>query len=210
MATCQTIITRALQKLGIVGAGGTPLTDDNTLGLETLIGLYQGLINKGASGAADDTVLPSGIDYTAHENERIVHDGTCTITLPTQIAAIYVCDNDYGLPITTTDTSAVRTPMDMAFVSVVRTDTGAITDYLYDNRIRDWVELNALSVSNEAPLSHRDPNGLSCLLSLYLADYFGPTAQPGSLTAKAAYDFQLALAQNFSQAGEIIDPPCYF
>lgn len=206
MSTCQEISTRALQKLGIVGAGATPNAADNALALSALRAVYQKLITGGAFGRLFD-VIPNTAMYQANERERIVHDGAVTVTLPLEIP-YYRETDDYGHVTYTGDESYVRPPRDLSVISVVNTTTANSLDYIYDSRVRNWVEINALTGSSYAPLSQRDENGLTCLLAMNIADEFGQ--QPTQLMVKAAYEFQTALSHNWSQAGEVLQRPDYF
>lgn len=206
--TCQTIINRALTKLGILGSSSaTPTTADNALGLEALKGIYQRLINSGAFGQLTDVIVTS--DYTAGENERIKTTSTVIITLPDQVSFVgYEPCAGYGQVGLFTDDNLVRPPRDLAVVSIVYTDNGTIQDYIYDNRLRQWVEINALTYTSVAPLALRDEGGLAATLAIDLADEFGQ--QPTALTLRAAGAFATALAFNISQAGEVIHRGDYY
>src|SRR5687767_7127764 len=94
MGTMQSVAELALGKLGIIGAGETPEAPDLALAIQSLKSYFQKLINSGALGALVD-VIPSVTDYEAGENERIVHDGTVTVTLPVELPNAYQ-SSDYG------------------------------------------------------------------------------------------------------------------
>src|SRR5690349_1335743 len=128
MISCDTVCSLALGKLGIIGAGATPDTEDAALALRSLKSYYQKLINAGAFGALTD-VIPAVTDYEAGENERIVNDGTVTVTLPVTLPSYYET-TQYGFSGYTVDASTARPPRDLSVVSVVNTDTNEISDYL--------------------------------------------------------------------------------
>jgi hypothetical protein len=200
MSTCQQIIARALGKLGIVGAGQTPTTDDNTLGLQALVALYRHLITAGAFGELYD-VIPTGTAYTASENERVMHDSTLTVTLPATITNVEAI-SDYDRVAYIDDEALVRPPRDGSVVVDINTTTAITNDWLYDGQNKVWRKIQGLVLSDVAPHSHRDENGLAALLATHLADEFGQ--QITQTIAKHATDYQLGLTQNWSQAGSLL------
>lgn len=202
----QQILTRSLNKLGIVGASTTPNTNDNALALEALKALIHGFINAGTFGELDD-IIPNGVTtYNASENQRIVHDSTVAVSLPTTLPLSYNA-SDYGFSAVTYDNNLVRPPMDLSVIEDVNTDTATTATYLYDNNLRTWTDINTLLSTSACPLALRDENGLTCLLALHLADEFGQ--QPTDLMVAAAAKFKGALATNFSQAGKLLTPGDY-
>jgi hypothetical protein len=202
----QSVSELALGKLGIVGAGETPEAADLSLAVQSLKSYYQKLINAGAFGALID-VIPSTTDYEAGENERIVHDGSVTVTLPVQLPLQYQ-SSDYGWVSYSTDIGLVRPPRDLSVISIVDTESGDIEDYLYDNRLRSWIDVNSLVAGDTAPLSHRDENGLACALALRIADSFGQ--QSTESMARAATRFEEALCNQWSVSGGLVQNPDYF
>ena len=198
--TCQTIITRALSKLGIATAGVTPRTADNDLGLQALKGVLHNLITSGTFGTLTD-VIPAVTSYEAGENERVVNDGTITVTLPDSVP-LYYTQGDYGMVSYNSDESSIRPPRHMSVIEEVNTSTGAITTNIYDAQLRAWVDINALAVGDDCPLALRDENGLAALLAIHVADEFGQ--QPTNLTLKAAFAYKAGLAHNWSEAGEVV------
>src|SRR5215218_6257975 len=130
MSSCQTVCNLALGKLGIVGAGDSPEAPDSALALQTLVSYYQKLINSGAFGAMVD-VIPSVTNYLAGENERIVHDGTVTVTKPDELPD-YFLTTDYGREVYGTAPGFVRPPRDLSVISIVNKATSSIQDWLYD------------------------------------------------------------------------------
>jgi hypothetical protein len=206
MSTCQTVCNLALSAIGIIGAGETPEAADSALALQSLKGYYQKLINSGTFGSLAD-VIPAVTEYLSGENERIVHDGTVTVTLPVELPAYYET-SQYGFLGYEVDPATVRPPRDLSVVSVVRTDTGAITDHLYDNRLRSWIDVHALTANAAAPLSHRDENGLASALAMRVAPHFGQ--EPTRETAIAAARFEEALCNQWSVAREAPTKVDYF
>ena len=108
MSTVQSVLSIALGKIGIIGAGATPDTNDNARALQALKAYYQHLINAGAFGALTD-IIPQVTVYEAGENERIVRDGTQTtsVVLPVNVPFYYET-SDYGVSAYVTNISLVR------------------------------------------------------------------------------------------------------
>lgn len=197
--TVQTVINRALSKLGILGAGLTVSTNDNALCLEALIAILNKQITSGTFGDLVD-ITPTASPYSAGENQRVINNGTITLTLPTSLPVQY-CYNDYGIEAYGTDSSTTRPPRDLAVIEECRTDTHVTNTYIYDARLRQWVEINSLTYTSICPLALRDENGLACLLATNVADEF--SQQPSEGIVKAAYDYQQGLADNWSQANDV-------
>lgn len=205
-STVQQIINRALGKLGIIEAGGTPTTNDQALALQALKAVYRRLITTGVFGDLID-VIPQMTAYTAGENERIVHDGSVTVTLPTELP-LFVFGNDYGMVTYSSDNGQVRPPRDGSIVTVSNTSTGVTTDSIYDGQIKQWISIEGLTATSVAPMSQRDENGLACLLALDLADEFGQQITATMTNAAALY--KRHIAYNWSQAGDLIQPKDHF
>jgi hypothetical protein len=170
MPTVRQITTRALRFLGVVSEGQpAPSAYDSELAREALQSLYTQLIASGAFGDLTDVDIED--DYEAGENERVVNvsDGDVSVTMP---ALIETTDPDTGA---TTE----RLPYDRSVVIVARQGT-----YMYDADEGDWLQVDALELTDTAPLSGRYGTGLAALLAVSLAPDYG--AEPGSaLTALA-------------------------
>lgn len=122
---------------------------------------------------------------------------------------------DYGRkPYGYHDGSERRTIRDGAVVTMVDEFSGDILEAIYDGQRKVWItltdlELDELDEANEwsvkrlndaldlpAPLSHRDSNGLTCLLATLLADDFA--AEIPSMVQMQAQQFKNGLASNYS------------
>jgi hypothetical protein len=207
MSTVQELANIALEKLGIVEVGGTAETAHSNRALASLKSYLQKLINEGASGRLCDRIAETDETVEALENERIVHDGTATVILPTEVPYYYEAES-YGIVGYVMDWSQVRPPMDLSVIEETRTDTGATKSNIYDNRLRGWFDINALTLDSVAPLSTRDEDGLASALAVRLATNFGQS--PTEEMVFAAQRFEQALIYNWSQAGEEISPRNYF
>lgn len=171
MATCRDIITRALQQARIVPLGRAPATKEAEAGMVALQGIYDGWFASGMFGTLKD--IDASGDYEANEGERIT--GATTVTKPTQIDA----DTDTGY----------RPPYELS--AIVDVTNG--NNWLWAGGA--WVDCVGLSLTDEAPLSNRDREGLSAHLATYLAEGFGQSV--GAMTARRGQMFVGMLAYKF-------------
>ena len=223
MATCRHIVNSALRKLGRLGAGREPRVADQTDTLAALQGLYGSWIAAGTLGRVLD-VVPTGTTYTASGNERIYRTSPATLTveLPELLSNERIGDYGHERPayygsvitittvdgITTVDVRAsqpvgcVTPPRDGAVVMISDQVGGQTSAWIYDGTIKRWQATHTLQLDNEAPRSAADPEGLSALLALEVADTFG--AEVGAGTMRQANRFNVALAQRFGMRAEHI------
>lgn len=108
-----------------------------------------------------------------------------------------------------------RAARDNSVVTLVDQFTGDIVEAIYDGQRKLWFTLTDLDTGEdldeenewsvkrlnaaldlEAPLSHRDFNGLVCLLATLIADDFSGEITP--MIEKQARDFRLSLVSNYS------------
>lgn len=203
MATCRETVEGALRKLGKLGAGRSARTADLADGLASLKGLYRSLINSGAFGRLRD-VIPTA-DYTANENERIIRntDDVASIELPEFVSDVVVCGDpcDYGSRwVPPGSTAADRPPRDCSVVVINDTVIGTSAEYLYDGQRATWIDISALELDDQAPLSVRDADGLKARLALQMADEYGGQVPP--LTVALARSFQSGLVNRWSMPRE--------
>lgn len=169
MKTMRQLITRA-NRLATIhgGAGMRTLPAENAAdGLEAALGMYQGFIGNGLFGPTTDVLIED--DYEAGENERIINNSAD--------------DVDITLPLTLTDavTGLERTPEDRSFVIVARADP---VFYVYDADVADWIEIGALTIESNAPLSGRFETGLAALLAVHILSEYG--MEPSAILAGLA------------------------
>ncbi|WP_114227038.1 MULTISPECIES: hypothetical protein [Sphingomonas] len=202
-STCQQIAILALEKIGVLGAGATPETVDTDRALGSLRSYYQRLINGGAFGRCDD-VIPNSSPYYAGEFERVVHDGTVTVILP-QTLPYVGADESYGEVCFDVDFGRARPPVDLCLFSEVSTAVsgGYVRDYIWDGRVRKWCEINGLQLTDYAPLSARDEDGLACAIAIRLAATYGQ--QPTPETTQSAMRFEEALVFQWSENAEFVE-----
>lgn len=180
MATCRATIKRTLRKLGKLAAGREARSEDATDALESLKGLYRSLINSGAFGRLND-VVPTA-DYIAGSNERVFryNDDVLSISIPALVDA-----GGENLP-----------PIDCSVIVIVDAHSGATQEYIYDAHLRQWSSIGDLELDSYAPLSHRDPDGLSAMLAMQIADEYG--GDISAATGRLAAAFQSTLTHRFS------------
>lgn len=166
------LIKRALRQIGVVPAGQEPDSDQSADALIVLQGLYDHLAATQAFGPLTN-VLTSGA-YTAGENERIT--GASSVTLPTTITDPWNAE--------------VRSPKDRSIVVVA----GATpVTHLYDADLASWVEIRALTLTDEAPLSSRFSEGLAAMVAVMSASDYGVPVSP--MTADTARRGKRALTR---------------
>jgi hypothetical protein len=187
----------ALRKLGRLGAGREPRTADQADVLAALQGLYRFWIDTGTFGRLAD-VIPLA-DITAGENQRIIRDETViTVTLPEYVPAF--CDPlPYGAlwpaQVSSNRDYANRPPHDGSVVQIKDTVAGNVESWIYDGTRREWVNIDALQLDEEAPRSG-DYHGLAACLAAEIADEFG--AELGVATQGQAARFVTTLTHHLS------------
>lgn len=222
MASVRTVVNGALRKLGRLGAGREARTADATDTLSALQGLYNSWVAGGAFGRLCD-VVPTGEIYTAVGNERIVRDSEATLTvqLPELMSSAWIEDYGrpnnryYGTTVTITDLvgetiidiavgqpigNDTTTPKDGAPVVITDRIGGQVQTWLYEGTLKRWQLIDGLELDSEAPRSHADPEGLSAMLAMEMADTFG--VELGATTIRQANRFQSALTTRWGMRRE--------
>lgn len=204
MATARDLISRALRKIGKLGAGREPRLADQEDALETLKSLLLSWVQSGAFGRLSDVVPLS--DYTAGENQRIFRNSNAvtSITLPELVPA-YANPLPYNLerayPVNyAAAVSNMRPPRDGAVVQIADYDNDLVTTYLYDGTARLWVEVGGIGLDDTVPRTS-DAEGFSACLARDLADTFGMTA--GEATRRQARRYEDAMVLRFSTPREV-------
>lgn len=206
MASVSSVINRALRKLGKLGAGRDARTNDAQDALDVLRGLYTSWIISGAFGRLSDVVV-SG-DFTAYENQRIVRPigVTAEITLPDFVSMYceplpYNLERDQYAGLYENVVGTSRPPRDGAVVVVIDQETGTIANWIYDGTVKIWRQIDTLGLTDEAPMSAADPEGLAACLAVECADQFG--ADPSPFTTRAAVRFYTAMTSRFSMPRQV-------
>lgn len=191
MATCSNIITLALKKLQAIASGETPTAAESADGLVALQGLLDGWCRDGTFGRLRDVHVTE--NYTAREFQRIRVDAG-TVTIPELIPVDQNGGDDYGFQPAQIDAEQLaddelpdpnnRPPRNRSVI-VTLTPGGARATWFYESDIGDWVQIQALALADECPLSRVDADGLASQLALTIADQFGAEPKPWTV-AKAA------------------------
>ncbi len=129
--------------------------------------LYSSWVANGIFGPL--TQVYKTEDYTAKEGERVTTTGSPTITVPD----VYT-DNDV------LDTP--RTPYDLSVVQVADTVADTVNTYIYDRT--QWVDIEGLVKTDNAPLEGFGVGGLGACLAFELGEFFGSSASPGLIRAR--------------------------
>jgi hypothetical protein len=172
MATCRDIITGALRRARVYGPGETPNADDAADGMIALQSMFDGWRTGGTFGRLVD-VMPD-VSGPADEQQRVLLSGAITATLPTEVK-----DKDSGL---------MRPPLDLALIEIITpADAVPCVGSLYDAGRGDWVQITALTLDGEAPLSARDEFGLSCCLAEVMAPEYNGSLMPSTMLRAGAF-----------------------
>lgn len=155
--TCRDIIRTALRKAGALSAGSEPTAAEAREALQALQSLYLEWVDRAVFGRLT-TVSAAGA-YEAGEGERVIANGF-SVTFPSLV----------------TEGCETRPPNDLSLILVVT--AGAEPDCrIYDANRAEWVSLNGLSLSDNAPLAGRGGDGLAaCLVRRIAGDYGLPTS----------------------------------
>jgi hypothetical protein len=210
VTSCLSVVNSALRKVGVLASGREARAVDRDDTFEHLKNLYRMLITAGTFGRLRD-VIPLA-DYTAYGNERIFRnsDATLAITLPETVRN-YTFWNPYSIfgiypvePVPSVATNRdVTTPRDCSVVTIIDAFIPGTFDFIYDGQTKTWQGLYDLSLTDEAPLSFRDPQGLSAMLAMSIVDEFSGALGP--MTVEQAKMFRSGLTSRFSNP----DPPVY-
>lgn len=208
MAACRDIVSGALRKAGVLAQGREPRSADQTDVFAALVGLYRVWITSGTFGRLRD-VIPQGASYTAGENEHIFRNdpSVLTVDLPETVrswpVSIHVpYDEEVAVYEGGDRLNGVRPPRHCAVVIITDTYTGTTAEFIYDAQIKRWVGLYELTLDDEAPLSHGDPEGLKAALAMSVAEEFGRPI--GNMTAMQAATFRSNLSGRWSQPSRVV------
>lgn len=207
MATCSSLINRALRKLGRLGAGRDARTNDAQDALDVLRGMYTSWITSGTLGRLSDVIVNG--DATANEGMRVIRPVgvAADVTLPETIPANYpFYPPPYGsmwpYPALYEGVDPnVRAPSDGSVVSVIDQATGTAQTWIYDGNLKFWAQIDGLTLNDQAPLSSMDPDGFAAALAVEASDQFAADVSP--VTMRAANRFIWTLANKTSMPRQI-------
>lgn len=195
MAVCRSVVNLALRKLGKLGAGREPRLADTTDAFEGLKGLYTTWVASGAFGRLHD-IQPRGPEYTARVGQRITRESEALVRviLPEVASDDRPIPYDYGWNCRRSAHERT-TPIDGSAVVIVSLDTGATQTWLFDGTRKQWQQVTALQIDDEAPRSSADHQGLAACLAEELADQFGADLAPTTIAQAAR--FKTAMTTGF-------------
>ena len=166
--------------MGTLASGREARTVDRDDAFTALAAMYRSWINSGAFGRLSD-VTPTA-DYVAGENQRIFRNSSATLEIT--------------LPETVDDDSHQVTPLDCSVIVINDAFTGGVYEFIYDGQNKKWQSLYDLVITDEAPLSRRDEQGLAACLAETMADEF--SGNIGPFTMRQAAAFRTALTHRYS------------
>lgn len=168
MATCSDIIARAFRLARIVAIGDNPTASEEDEGMTVLQSIYNRIA---------DTALATSVEryeaeaYEAEEGDQVY------------------CLSTVALPVTVIDNGVERRPLDLSAIRYNENDGDGWQTWISDRG--DWVRVDDLSESDDAPLSARNVEGLSCLVATELAETFGKEVGAGTMVKARRYQSQL-------------------
>lgn len=190
MTNCLQIITTALRRIGVLGAGQLPDEDQVTDHLETLKALYFRAINDGTFGRLSEVITLENVEHHASPMTRIAALDPSIIVLPETIT----CGGHETVPV------------DGSVIVIVHRTTRQTQTYIYDSGSHDWTQIDHLQPTDAAPLAYRDSIGLACLLATELSEEYG--RELSELTVRNAMSFRTSLTHDWSRGDN--SPVPYF
>ena len=145
-STCLDIITDAMIMSRVLGIGKEPKAAEASRGMRALQSMYDEWRTGGMFGTLEDVYMTE--DDVAEEGKRYFIPTGFTLTAPTSVYTDSLGDT--------------RQPRDMALYETL-TQAGVQTAKLYDRT--EWVDLLDLELSDIAPLSARNSDGLAACLA---------------------------------------------
>ena len=190
MTNCLQILTTALRRIGVLGAGQLPDDDQVADHLETLKAIYLRLVNDGTFGRLSDVITLENVDHLAIPMTRIAALDPSRVILPETIS----CGG------------RETAPQDGSVIVIVHRTTRQTQTYIYDSGSHDWCQIDHLQPTDAAPLAYRDSIGLACLLATESAEEYGQ--EISELTVRNAMSFRTSLTHDYSRGDD--SPVPYF
>lgn len=179
--TCQDVIDRFARKLNIIPIGVSLGLPESTIALSVLQSIYMELVGWGAFGQENDCM--SCGDWIALPQQRIRMNNTAgEVSIPDDLPAMaYRPDwwqSTWGYdawctwPIWATS-HLCAAPRDLSIVTVTDPFLNEAHTFLYDAFVGKWTMIDALDLTDEAPLSRRWFEPLANSLSERMAPDYG-------------------------------------
>ncbi len=204
MAIARVVVNTALRKLGVLAAGREPRLSDATDTLAALQGLYTSWIVNGSFGRLED-VVPKGPSYTPCGSCRVVRQSSATldVILPELVGRGWVYD--YGWYRCSGEYNPTVPPRDGMTVVISDSIGGETASWIYDGTVKQWQQIETLTLNDEAPRSASDLLGLSACLAIEVADQFGEEVSATSALQAARY--KTALVSRYGMRRETAYTP---
>jgi hypothetical protein len=202
MATVSDVIRLAMQRLRLTAGGEAISALEATDGLIAFQSMFDGWATNGLFGRLND-VIPAA-NYTANEQDRVINDGGYVITLPLTIQPNYAYAPTYpGNQYAPLTSAYPRPPRDLAQIEVLTANVSVRS--IYDAHSRAWVPIQAMTLTQVAPLSNRGAQGLASCLALQIADDFDAQPSPGIQRVATLFMFGLSARYGSSRRTGIVD-----
>lgn len=185
MTTCQDTINRAVRKLNAVPLGVSVNAAQSANALVVLQSVYLELVGWGAFGRENDCMTCG--DWVALPQQRIrMNDPAGDVEIPDDLPASIYWPDWWGWdreaywcwPVWPVRGTGCVAPRDLSIVSVVDPHTNITHTYLYDAYVGRWAPLDALTLTDEAPLTRRWGEPLANILAGRLATDYGQDVSP--------------------------------
>lgn len=184
MSTVLQVISVAYRRSGVIGAGVVLDATKKDVGLERLQALYMDM-SEGLFGRMEAKYLTTNAAYTAQEFEQVINTAGAVVTLPATV-------NDHFA-----EASILRPPMDGCIIRVTVPGSEPVTS-IYDISKAQWQPIDALALTDHAPLTTRWDDGIKNVLAVMLADDVGLPIGP--VLAKRAGAARLSMASRYGSA----------
>ena len=200
--TPRELITTALRRLHVIGAGEEATEQEYIDCLESLRGMYRSWITQGVCGRLVDVVVYD--EHIAVPGTHIKRMGQFARAI--RIPAITSYDNrvvanrGYELtPIASlspqdqspqTDHGAryeVIPPYDLAPIIISDETSSESTYLLYDGQEKNWYDISDISLDSHVPFASRDRDGFIACLQYLIAEEFAKVPSPVALQMRQAY-----------------------
>ena len=163
MATCSDLIKGAFRRAGISRDLDEVRPRELERGMQVLHDVYLELLGAGAFGRLNDVAVSE--DYEAQEQDRVLVTDEDAITITIGETVVDPIDG-------------LRPPRDGSVVVITDVATTARLLYIYDAAFASWVDIAALTLTDEAPLTVRYRAGLEARLAVRLSEENGMAVTP--------------------------------
>lgn len=158
--TVNDIIAQGLRMARVVPLRGNPTAAEAAMGLDVFQGMLDQWASLGVFGSLKDVYKTA--DYAPEDVGERIHITSGAVTLP----SIVKRDGD-DFP-----------PLDLSLIEVVDAGAATFARWLFDALKGDWVRVDALALTDDAPLASRGKMGLAACLAVHYCETFGQPITP--------------------------------